>query len=209
MNRIDLKLKASGGAGDLISANSFLKITTANPDNNPRVALWVVPSPNALASSDPLVVRFNKFGDEGIDAGDYYVVYADEQTPAVSNGTAFPSFSTASSGLVANQNYFENSFFNGAVAGVPDANAYLYSTTPNLGSLTMYDNFFDVTPPNFLLAFLSSITGSVAQNTLQSQDLFVGNVNESITFFLTRIPHVSNAGTLGTLIDPLGQYLNQ
>jgi hypothetical protein len=190
-NRVHVKL---GHAGCNVSLrhNDFIRF--GGTGGNPRIDLWVVPYTSTTNGGQGLVARDNKFGNENLDAGDYRVVYADDDTATGADfATRFPNLSANSVGYITGHVFDANMLAGAGVAPLP----FVYSTTPNVIGC-QYRGILNGTVPTYVLQYRTP----PAADRLNSTNLY-GPFTHSDTGANTEVvaPLVTNdAG--GYLTDP-------
>ncbi len=97
-NRIHIRLDR-GGNNTYIYNNDFLRFRPY--DGVPRIDVWFVPAPTDVNSGAGMVITRCKFGNEGLDARDFRIVYADESAADLVGGGRWPVLDQESGGWIA------------------------------------------------------------------------------------------------------------
>lgn len=104
--------------------------------SNPRVAIWIVPTPSwsSISGFGGVIENF-KFGNESLLSTDYHVLVADEGS-GTNIDDKFPTFASASTGWTNGWSVNNCLQMNAGTTDVP----LVYSTTPNLQGITIGPN---------------------------------------------------------------------
>jgi hypothetical protein len=96
-NRIHLRID-QGGNSTYIYDNDFLRFLPYA--GLPRIDVWFVPAPTDVNSGAGMVLTRCKFGNEGLAAQDWRIVYADGSARSTSDGGTWPILDTVSEGWI-------------------------------------------------------------------------------------------------------------
>ena len=191
LNRIHIK--ARRGNNFKIN-NCELNFWSNDNSGGPRVAIWIVPSSVYVGSGQGMTITNGRWGNEGLEDGDFRVLIADEDGGA-SNGSKMPVLDADSTGYFSGLN-----LTNSIISGTSGAqNSIIYSTTPYIRHVQVHHNMIYSTLPNYVLQFRTPPT---APDRLSSTNIFgpfTGDIStEHISF------PASNAEGVGYWQDPTG-----
>ena len=147
--RVAIKMR-QGGNNASIHHCEFIQFT-ADRNAGPAISVWVVPHTTWVNSGGGLDISNNRFGNENIAAGDIRIAYADELS-GDSNGVQYPDLENASTGYITGHSIASNDFYEHS-ASIP----VVFSTTPNVRTLSMTDNYF-AGAPTYMLEYLTPVT---------------------------------------------------
>ncbi len=191
-NRIHVKIR-NGGNNMHITNCDFIKFSSVNT-NGPRVDIWLVPWTNSVNGGQGFSMSRCKLGNEGLAAGDYRILYADELS-GTSNGTRMPNLAADSTGFVMGHQ-LDHFMVNGkSGAAVP----IIYSTTPNVRDLQLGDVEIAGTKPTYAIEFRTP--SGVVADRLNSQNLF-GPFNGQLSTEGSAAFPISNVAGVGYVNDP-------
>jgi len=123
LNKYGIKLQAQG-VNININGNDFIRF--ANGGGSPLTDIWIVPGSQSIGAVG-LRVNDNKFGNENLNAADYRILIAPENTSVGTNHATYPASLTVSSGWVNNLTVKGNQIISG-----PINDAFIVSWTKNL-----------------------------------------------------------------------------
>lgn len=195
-NRVHIKLR-EGGNNAYISECDFIRF--GDPDEVPRIDVWVVPAAGGSNSGSGFHLSACKFGPEHRAPDDKSIVYADEE-PGDTNGTRFPVLDRSSSGLISGH------VIRGVMTGGNEgaASPLVFSTTPHIRGCVYGDIVFQGTVPDYVLEFLKPPKGDIWNSTN-----VIGPIVGAMGIQETRGPYPSNGHGVAQVIDPQGLFASQ
>jgi hypothetical protein len=189
-------VKARRGNNLHITNTDFLQFSS-DTSGGPRAAVWVVPHSTTTNAGPGLTISRCKFGNEGLEPGDYRILYAADGT-GTSTGNKMPDLSADSTGYIMGHNIFENLF----VGTTANLHPMIYSTTPNVWESQIHHNVIAGGQPSYALQFRTVPTAASRNAGVNVFGPFTGTIStEALPF------PMSNANNVGYLHDP--QAINQ
>ena len=190
-NRIHIK--ARRGNNFHITRCDLLQFSSDN-SGGPRAAVWITPAPSNTNSGSGLTITGCKFGNEGMAAGDFRILYSDEMGGS-SNGTMLPNLDSDSQGFISGHNISQNAFMGSGT----DLSPIIYSTTPKVRDLIVSNNVVAGALPSYVLEFKSP---SRTPDRLAQSNVIGPFTGQQATEFLPF--ELSNASGVGYWQDPQG-----
>jgi hypothetical protein len=196
-NRIHIKL-GYGGNNAKIANCDFVQYN-AMTASNPRAFIWVVPQTSSNNAGNGLVIRDNKMGNENIDAADYRILYADNDTGTYF-GDQMPNLSADSTGWII-QHTIADCLVNGSGSF---QNPIVYSTvTPDhVLSCTIENIMCAGGRPRYVVEYRTASTTPTPEGATNS----ISNVKRPDSNF-TIFPATNQVGHWQILSDPMGVLL--
>ena len=171
-DRVHMKV-GRGGPDQKLWNNDLLRFI-AN-QGFPKIDIWLVAgnsSTDGFVNCGPgMTIRDNKFGNEGLEAGDWHIVVADEGAGTFF-GDRMPLLSTVSSNNMVGVICEGNDHKAGGSAGdIP----LVYSTTPNIRGWAIFNNI-QPDGPQSLLKLLTA-TGFIPSYNIVGPQITLGGIN--------------------------------